>query len=462
MGTENFLKWDIETLSKAFANKTLSPVDVMEKLLMNIEKDNEQSNTYITVLKEEARSAAKQAELEIGQGHIKSIFHGVPIAVKDMIDTKDSRTTMGSQIFKDRIPDEDATVVTKLKEAGAIIIGKTNTHEFAYGASGDRSYFGPPVNPFNDRKMAGGSSSGSGTALANNLCYAALGTDTGGSVRIPASYMGIVGMKPSFGRVSKYGVFPLAWTLDHVGPMTRNVKDNALLLKLLVGQDKQDPFTLPSEAEDFTRMLNAGIEGTRIGVLELSDFVADEVRKEFEQAIQHFQQLGATIHVIKVEEYDKLLAAFRTTMQAEAYAVHAENINNYPDGWDEEVKNRIVSGEMVTAKAYIEAQLIKGQMTQNYINILKDVDVVISPTVPIVAADVNERIVKVNGKEYPIGIVLNHYTGPLNLTGLPALSLPIGVSESGLPIGLQIIGRPLSEATIYRFASALESVLNNC
>ncbi|TQR18776.1 amidase [Psychrobacillus soli] len=461
MSTENFLEWDIETLSNAFASRTLSPVEVTEKLLANIQKDNELSNTYITVLTEKARQAAKQAEIEIQQGRIKSIFHGVPIAIKDLIDTKDIRTTMGSRIFKDRIPGEDATVVTKLKEAGAIIIGKTNTHEFAYGASGDRSYFGSPVNPFNPKKMPGGSSSGSGVALAKNLCYAALGTDTGGSIRIPASYMGIVGMKPSYGRVSKYGVFPLAWTLDHVGPMTRSVKDNALLLNVLVGQDKRDAFALPDATEDFTRFLNTGIEGTSIGVLELSGFVENEVRMQFEQAIQHFQQLGAMIRVIKVEEYDALLAAFRTTMQAEAYAVHTTNIKNYPDGWDAEVKERIVSGVTVTAKDYIEAQLLKRQMIQTYTEFFRDLDVIITPTVPIVAADVNQRIVQVNGIEYPIGLVLNHYTGPLNLTGFPALSLPIGISTSGLPIGLQIIGRPLSEANIYRFAMALESVINN-
>ncbi len=242
MSDSNLLKLDIATLSKKLRSKEISPKDIVTPLLKRIDALNPVLNAFITVTAEEALVQAEQAEAEIAAGQYRGPLHGIPVGLKDLIYTKGIKTTMGSAIYKDFIPDADASVVRKLKQAGAIVIGKLNTHEFAYGPTGDISYFGPVRNPYDTSKMTGGSSSGAGAAVASALCFGALGTDTGGSIRIPSSACGIVGMKPTFGRVSKHGVYPLAYTLDHIGPMTRTVQDNAELLGILAGYDPEDRF----------------------------------------------------------------------------------------------------------------------------------------------------------------------------------------------------------------------------
>src|SRR5918998_2124881 len=258
--TEN-LPRTLAALATALRERRLSPVEVVGALLERIETVDKELNAFITVLPERALEEAARAEKEILDGEYRGPLHGVPVGLKDLIYTKGVRTTMGSAFFEDYVPDHSATVVSKLEEAGAIIVGKTNTHEFAYGPTGDRSYFGPTRNPHDSTRIPGGSSGGSGAAVAAGLCYAALGSDTAASVPVPAALCGVVGMKPTFGRVSKSGVFPLAWTLDHVGPLTRTVEDNALLLNVLAGHDPEDPYSVDRPAEDFTRHLRRGLHG---------------------------------------------------------------------------------------------------------------------------------------------------------------------------------------------------------
>src|SRR5919202_3925503 len=260
------LPGSLSDLAYVLRERHLSPVDVARAILERIEFENPKLNAFITVLPDRAIEDATRAEREIIAGEYKGPLHGVPVGLKDIIYTDGVRTTVGSAFFEDYVPDEDATVVSKLKTAGAILIGKTNTHEFAYGPTGDRSLFGPTRNPHDSTRISGGSSSGSGAAVAAGLCYAALGSDTAGSIRIPSALCGVVGIKPTFGRVSKRGVFPLAWTLDHVGPIARTVEDNALLLNTIAGYDQADPYSSYRPVEDFARDLTLGVRGGTMGI----------------------------------------------------------------------------------------------------------------------------------------------------------------------------------------------------
>lgn len=454
----DFATWNLAALSRALHDKDISPVEVIRHLLKRIEKINPEVNAFITLLAEEALSSAIQAEKEIMEGKIKSALHGIPIGLKDLIYTKGIKTTMGSEIYKDFIPEFDAAVVEQLKEAGAIIIGKLNTHQFAYGPTGDRSYFGPVKNPHDLTKITGGSSSGSGAAVATSLCYAALGTDTGGSIRIPSACCGVVGMKPTFGRVSKYGVYPLCWTLDHIGPLTRTVEDNALVLSVLAGFDSRDPYSLEKEKEDFTRFLAQGIKGSVIGV-PMSFYlenIQNEVRRKFEEALEIFKGLGAQIREVDIPRMKEISWAQQVTIRSEAYTEHEEHLRNMADQIEEEVRERLLSGIHSSLTDYIRAQQLKHMAKQVFDETLQEVDVLVTPTLPILPTKLQQREVEINSTVETVRSALTRLTGPTDFNGFPSLSIPCGTSLSGLPIGLQIIGRRFDEANLYRFGNTFE------
>ncbi|WP_428912096.1 amidase [Niallia sp. Krafla_26] len=458
----NLLFKDLRTVSLAYREKQVSPVEVTQKLLDRIESKNPEINAYITICKEEAPIQAKQAEKEIMLGNFKSTLHGIPIAIKDLIYTENIITTMGSEIYQNFRPSYNATVVSKLKEAGAVILGKVNTHQFAYGTTGERSFYGPVKNVYNPSKISGGSSSGSAVAVASSLCFAALGTDTGGSVRIPSSFNGIVGLKPTYGRVSKHGVYPLSWTMDTVGPMTKTVEDNAIMMNTLSGFDDLDPHSQYTDKIDFTANLEKGIEGLNIGIPDTPFFQAEdeEINFHYEKSIQTFQRLRAHIKRIEIPDMNPILEAFRITLKSEAYAVHKENLQKFPEEWDDEVKTRLLTGSDIHAVQYIEAQKVKQQAMKDFRKVLSKVDILLTPTVPILPTDIGQREVSRNGSILHISLVLNSFTGPFNLLGLPGLSIPCGISKSGLPVGLQLIGKWFDESTLYRFASAFEKKYN--
>ncbi|KAB7707269.1 Asp-tRNA(Asn)/Glu-tRNA(Gln) amidotransferase subunit GatA [Bacillus aerolatus] len=457
------LNWDLIAVSKALQSRQLSPKELTKLMLERIEAINPELNAFITVLHEEAMASAAKAEEEIMQGTIKSPLHGIPIGLKDLIYTKGIRTTMGSKIYEDFLPDYDASVVTKLKAAGAIIVGKLNTHEFAYGTTGDTSYFGPVRNPHDTAKITGGSSSGSGAAVAAHLCYAALGTDTGGSIRIPASFCGVVGMKPTFGRVSKWGVYPLCPTLDHVGPMTKTVRDNAMMLNALAGYDPQDPFSAAKEPEDFTEKLEEGVQGCVIGIPSSFFFeqLDSEIKVKMEQVISIYKDLGASIRFIEIENLEELSEAHGTVLRSEAYATHKLDLDNKTGLWEDEVKDRLQTGEDVRAFEYLEAQEIRKRAIQSFNKVFEQVDVLLTPNTPIMPLNLYEREVVVNHKKEHIFSVLNKFTGPSNLTGLPCMSVPCGLSNAGLPIGFQLTGRAFDESRLYRFAYSFEQAVFN-
>jgi aspartyl-tRNA(Asn)/glutamyl-tRNA(Gln) amidotransferase subunit A len=456
------LPFSLAALSLAFREKRLSPVEVVRTLLERIEAPDRDLGAFITVTGERALQEAARAEEEIFAGRYRGPLHGAPIGLKDLVYTQGVRTTMGSAFFKDYVPDYSATVVLRLEEAGAIMVGKTNTHEFAYGPTGDRSYFGPTRNPHDIRRIPGGSSAGSGAAVAANLLYGSLGSDTGGSIRIPAALCGVVGMKPTFGRVSKHGVFPLSWTLDHVGPLTRTVEDNALLLNTLTGYDPKDPYSVNREREDFARYLRRGVRGAVIGVP--SDFyferVENEVEKWVREAIEVFRSLGVEMREISIPHLWETLKAQRLTLAADAYAIHEERLKGEPERFDGEVRERLLDGERLKAYRYASAQQRKLGAKDEFSRALGEVDVLLTPTLPITATLIDQREVDIGGYEEPVRSAVTRLTGPTNHNGFPSLSVPCGVTTSGLPVGMQLIGRPFDEATLYRFGHAYEETLS--
>jgi len=339
-----------------------------------------------------------------------------------------------------------------------VLVGKTNTHEFAYGPTGDRSFFGPTRNPHDHARITGGSSGGSGAAVATNLCYAAVGSDTGGSIRIPAALCGIVGMKPTFGRVSKHGVFPLSWTLDHVGPITRHVEDNALILNALAGHDPRDFYSVDLPSEDFTRDLRLGVRGTVIGIPR--DFYFEHVEEGIEARVREvaevFRSLGAEVREVAIPNAWETLKAQRLTLASEAYAVHEERLKTEPERFDDQGLERLLNGEKLEAYRYANAQQRKLRSREEFADVLESVDVILTPTVPIPATEIGQRQTNIHGYEEAVYSALTRLTGPTNMNGLPSLSIPCGVTTTGLPAGAQLIGRPLDEATLYRFGHAYE------
>jgi aspartyl-tRNA(Asn)/glutamyl-tRNA(Gln) amidotransferase subunit A len=448
-------------LARAFRERRLSPVEVVDTLLGRIETEDKVLNAFITVTGERALEEAARAEAEILAGRDRGPLHGVPVGLKDIIYTEGVRTTMGSAFFEDFVPDHSATVAAKLEEAGSVLLGKTNTHEFAYGPTGDRSYFGPTRNPHDPGRISGGSSGGSAAAVAANLLYASLGSDTGGSVRIPAALCGVVGMKPTFGLVSKRGVFPLSWTLDHVGPLTRTLEDNALLLNVLAGHDPKDPYSSRRPAEDFARDLRRGVRDGAIGVPHEFYFehVEGEVGERVREVIEVFRSLGAEVREVDIPRLRETLKAQRLTLAADAYAVHEERLKSEPERFDAEVRERLEDGERLRAYCYANAQQRKIRAKDEFERALEGIDVLLTPTLPIAATPIDAREVDIGGYGESVRSAVTRLTGPTNLTGFPSLSIPCGSTASGLPVGVQLIGRPFDEATLYRFGYAYETAI---
>lgn len=459
MGNEmnELLKLDIAALADKYRSRQVSPVEVTAAILSRIEELNPQLNAFITVLSEQAVESAKKAEYELTRGEWKGFLHGVPIGLKDLIETAGVRTTMGSQLCRDYIPADNATVVNILKQNGSVILGKLNTHEFAYGPTGDVSCFGAARNPYDTNKMTGGSSSGPGAAVTSAMCFGALGTDTGGSIRIPASSCGIVGMKPTFGRVSKHGVFPLGYTLDHVGPMTRTIRDNAIMLGILAGYDSLDPYSLNRAPEDFTGLLDKEMKGTVIGIP--ASFYYDNIEQEVTAALnkvkQVYRDLGAAVVEVDLDLHDVPWAQL-ITIRSEAYAVHEKWIETQPELYHPDVRERLFASKESKGYEYVKAGQIRREAVAMFNRVFEGVDALLVPTLAITPKPIGQREVEINGKKEHIYSALLRLNGPTNLTGLPSLSVPCGFSPDGMPIGMQLIGKHFDESNLYRIGYAFE------
>ena len=448
---------DLLSLSKSLVEKKVSPKEVVIDTLNKIKNNNSLYNAFITVCEEDALAAAAIAEEKIRNGNVKGLFHGIPIAIKDVIFTQGIRTTMGSKIYENFVPDYDATVVQKLKAAGAIIIGKTHTHEFAYGPTGDRSFFGPCRNPHNLGKITGGSSSGSAAAIGADMVCAALGTDTGGSIRVPSSACGVVGMKPTYGLVSKYGIFNTAQSLDHAGPMTRTVKENAALLNILAGFDEKDSHSINQSKEDYTRLIGKSISGKVIG---LPSFyfknIDSEVAKAIGKVIKVFEEQGAIIVEVEIQGIEEIAASQVITIQAEAKKVHEKNLRDRGADYDPEVYERLQSSKTIQSEEYSSAQQKRKDLTSQYNKVFEYVDILLTPTLPILPTDINQREVMIGDHPEQVRQALLRLTSPTNYTGNPSLSVPCGFSNNGLPIAFQLIGKHREEALLYQFGYTYE------
>jgi aspartyl-tRNA(Asn)/glutamyl-tRNA(Gln) amidotransferase subunit A len=442
----------ILTVSKKLRNREISPLELTRDCIVRIEKLNPALNAFITITAESALSQAREAEGEICRGNCRGPLHGVPIALKDLLDTANVRTTAASGLFKDRIPSEDAEVVRRLKAAGAVLLGKQNLHEFAYGGSSVISYFGEVRNPWNPQCIAGGSSGGSAAAVAADLCYAAIGTDTAGSIREPAALCGVVGLKPSYGRVSTRGVIPLSTSLDHVGPITKSVADAAVMLQAIAGYDPEDANCANVPVEDYLASLDSGAKGIRIGVPRKFFFedIDPEVASAVEQALEVFRELGA-----ETSEMELAAPTDRTLQAAESYAYHAEFVARSPELYQPETLRRIRTGEKITEVEVEKARRELKQIRSETGRVFDDVDILVTPTTPIVAPVLAE--LKQNPDLCrPRELTLLRNTRPFNVWGRPAISVPCGFTNAGLPIGLQIAGPHWDEARVLQAAQAYE------
>ncbi len=429
--------------SQALRNREISPVELTKNCLTQIEKLNPVLNAFITVTPESALNEARAAEQEIQRGEWRGPLHGIPLGLKDIIDTAGVRTTAASALFKDRLPSEDAEVVLRLRRAGAVFLGKQNLHEFAYGGSSLISHFGEVRNPWNTAHIAGGSSGGSAAAVAAGLCYGAIGTDTAGSVREPASQCGIVGLKATFGRVSARGVFPLSPSLDHTGPLARSVADAAILLQAIAGYDAGDPNSVDAPAGDYLATL-AESKKLRIGIPRnfFFDDLDPEVAAAVEQAIVVLKSLSAEIRQIDLD-----VPTGRTLQAAESYAVHAEIIRRSPELYQPETLRRIRTGEHFTALEIEVSRRELQRLRKEIVGTFDGVDLLVTPTTPIPAPNADE--LKQNPELLrPREIVLLRNTRPFNVWGLPAISVPCGFTANGLPIGLQIAGPHWGESKL--------------
>lgn len=460
MVPDELTRLSIAEAGEQIRRRALSPVELTRAYLDRIQRQDGGLRSYITVLQVEALAAATAAEQEIARGGYRGPLHGVPIALKDLVMTRGIRTTCGSRILREWVPDADATVAARLAAAGTILLGKLNMHEFAYGPTGVNPHYGTPRNPWDRARMPGGSSSGSGVAVAAGLAAGALGTDTGGSVRIPASLCGIVGLKPTYGRVSRAGVIPLAWSLDHVGPMTRTVEDAALLLQAMAGRDPADPSTVDIPVPDYRHSLEEGIRGLRLGLPKDLFFerLDSEVRAAVLGAARSLEGLGASVVEVPLSRIQHAAPASFAIIAAEATAYHERYLKSRAAEYGADVRARLMSGQFVLATQYLKAQRARQVIRAEVDAALRHVDALLLPTTPIPAQPIDSHQVTVDGSTEDVRWWLVRCTRPINVTGHPALSVPCGFTAGGLPVGLQLVGRFFDEATLLRIGQAFEAV----
>ena len=471
-----YLNKPIQEINKLLKTKKIKPIDLVKEAFENIEK-NQDLNAYITLNKEQALKDAKELENK----EVDNILFGIPIAIKDNIITKGLLTTCASHILDNFIPIYDATVIEKIKEKNMIIIGKTNMDEFAMGSSSRTSYFGPPKNPWNKEKISGGSSGGSATTISAHDVIFALGSDTGGSIRQPAAYTGIVGMKPTYGRVSRFGLVAFASSLDQIGPMTTNVYNNALLLNAIVGKDEKDLTSATKNEEDFTRFIGKDIKGMKIAVPNyfMSDIVSEEIRNKVKETINLLKKSGVTIDYIDVKYLENAVTLYQIIAMGEAssnlarfdgirYGYSYEEPQDINDvylksrkiGFGEEVKRRIMVGSYLlsgeNAKIYYNKALsIRDDMQKELKKVFEKYDFIIGPTTTTTAYNLADPMDDPSKTFMDDVLVI-----PINMAGLPGLNLPIGFDSKNMPIGMQIVGNSFEEAKIYHLASFLEKKLN--
>jgi aspartyl-tRNA(Asn)/glutamyl-tRNA(Gln) amidotransferase subunit A len=438
----------------ALRDRRITSTELTTAHLRRIERVNPTVNAYVTITAARALADAKRADDEIARGSHRGPLHGVPIGLKDIVQTTGIRTTCGSKVHATWVPDVDAAVATRLARAGTVLLGKLNTHEYAFGVTTDNPHWGATRNPWDTTRIPGGSSGGSGAAVAAGLALGAIGTDTGGSIRIPASVCGVVGLKPTYGRVSKAGVFPMSYLFDHVGPLTRTVEDAAIMLSAIAGYDAADATTVPVPVDDYRRRLADGVRGLRVGVARALFEPADaEVLGAVESALRTLARLDATVTDVDVPELP--VNEVFGVMIAEAKEIHADTLAHRMDDLGRDLQLYLsppVGDAVWMASALRQARDYASAVR----GVLESVDVLVSPTCPIAAPPIGADVVQVGPIEMQTFFAMALRTAPFNIAGLPALSLPCGFTSGGMPIGLQIVGRPFDEASVLRVGHAYE------
>jgi aspartyl-tRNA(Asn)/glutamyl-tRNA(Gln) amidotransferase subunit A len=438
----------ISEAAELLRQKKISPVDLATACLDRIERLNPVLNAFITVTRQGAMAQARAAENEIQRGEWRGPLHGIPIGLKDLIDTAGVRTTCGSALFADRVPTEDAFVVQRLKRAGAVLLGKQNLQEFAYGGTSASSHFGAVHNPWNPKHIAGGSSGGSAAAVAARMCFGAIGSDTGGSIREPAAFCGIVGLKPTYGRVSTRGVFPLSWSLDHVGPICRNVRDAALMLEAIAGYDVLDATCVDWPTEPYAKVLSNKTE-FRIGLVRQPFFedLDRDIKQAMNEAIEVIRKMS--LEIIEVD-----LPSVPTAVQApEVYAIHKDYYASSPELYRPWMRERLAQAATADTASYVTDRFALQRVRRTVNDVFAEVDLLITPTTPVPPITIEEAW---NMSPNPAGEVWLRNTRPFNAYGLPTISIPSGFTSTGLPIGLQIAGPRFGEGRVFRFAHAFE------
>ena len=439
----------IRELGARYRKRELSPVEVTRALLARIEKLDPALHAFVTLTPDRALADARAAEDALRRGDERPLL-GIPVGHKDIYLTKGIRTTGGSALFADWVPDSDSTVGRRWQDAGTVLLGKLITHEFAFGLQFPGHRFQPARNPWNLEHIPGGSSSGSGAALTAGLLHGATGSDTGGSIRGPAAFCGITGLKPTYGRVSRAGVMTLSWTLDHTGPMARTVEDCAYLLQAIAGHDAADPASSTRPVDDYVGALDGNVRGLRIGVPRnyfFEDADTDNVRA-FEDALGTLRKLGADVRDLQIPAFN-LSRSFMLIMLSEAFAYHEQDLRLHPELYGEMLRERLLTGALVTGPEYVQAQRVRMQICADVAEVMKTVDVLATPTTPKTAPTFKTM--------YDPELAFPRTNmPPFNLTGQPTLALPCGLSASGLPLSLQLSGRAFEEATVLRLGHAYQ------
>lgn len=446
--------------ARLIADRKVSPVELTGAILDRMEQFGDRLAAFVSVHRDEAMQIASASEAMIKAGYNIGPLHGVPVAIKDNIALAGRATSAGSKILQNRVPNEDAEVVRKLKSAGANLLANTNMHEFAWGATSENPHYGAVRNPWDLQRIASGSSGGSGAAVAARLVPAALGTDTGGSIRLPSGVNGISGIRPTIGRVSNRGIIPLAWSMDTCGPMTRSAEDCALLLQVIAGADPHDSATAEVPVGDYMKELDRGVSGLTIGVVPDYFFkqVQPAVLKATQDALEVFKSLGANVVELSIKDLDANISALMTIESAEPSAYHQRWMRECPDQYGENVRFMFEQGELYLASHYIQAQRFRTILRERFLEkFAEQVDFFVLPTLPFTAPIIGTAEIELEpGVVKPTLEAIMRFTGIASVTGLPALSIPSGFDGQGLPIGLQLLGRPFDEGTLFRAGHAFQ------
>ena len=464
MTTESLTSMTIEELAPRIKSGEVSPVEVTEAALAQAERLQPLVNSFITILADEARQQAKEREAAIKKGNYRGPLDGIPIGIKDSLATKGIRSTIGSKVLRNNVPEEDAVVVEKCKEAGAIILGKENMEEFAMGGTSENPHYGPVHNPWVLDRIPGGSSGGSGANVAARITYASLGTDVAGSVRIPASYCGVVGLKPTFGRVSQRGNLGVAFNGDHVGTLTRSIADCALVLQVIAGNDPLDPSTVPVDVPNYSSLLGKPFTGLRVGVP--TNYFFDHMDAEFEasvrSAISALGEMGA--EVVEVQLHTVKDIEFVRTGSPDMFLTHETWLREQRQDYSPQFLGRLLAGQFFLARDYAKSMKVQRLIKDEFAKVLHEVDILATPTMAFPPRRIGAETVMISGKEYPMKasgagqLYLGRNTYVFNNTGQPSISVPCGLTSEGLPAGLQLTGRPFEEALLLQVAAQYEQV----